>query len=445
MKKSKQPVRPKSARPNATTRSPASGRLPTSTKPVPSPKQATPPGSPDLIKLSKHALDAWRHAVLSIARLPRGFARQDKTDGEKVHAILKAEMKGVHELWEIFTQERGELGKFLVAGKPEAVAYLLGFHLTNYARMQLALRRIDGRSGLGALLAGNQQVRWHDFGAGSGAMTQAFLDFSTKAGLSLGRLEAHAVDVSGALLDAARTVVQATRPDFLLKTHRLALDALPVSKYSHPAGDAALAPEARTITIYGMGYVYNEITANARAQRRLAEVFSGHLERDEAALVIMLEPATQTQSRAAMEWRDGMVEQGFLPIYPCPAAIPCPLLERSRDWCFSEGSLDRPAPVIEVDRALGIDRSRFGSTILAMATPALVARLKPTGKPLAVVVGRPDRVAGNNVPAARGGRPAPVAARGARPFDFLVCTAEGLQKVPPTPGRPFLPRGATLD
>src|SRR5262249_18307498 len=121
------------------------------------------------------------------------------------------------------------------------------------------------------------------------------------------------------------------------------------------------------------------------------------------------------------------VAAGYVPLYPCPGAIACPMLERTRDWCYSEGTFERPLAVQTIDRALKIDRSQFAATIFALATPALAERLKVRAANVAAVVGRPERVAEPRKPSA---------------FDYLVCTRAGLQKVPHAPGKDVLPRGA---
>jgi hypothetical protein len=225
-------------------------------------------------------------------------------------------------------------------------------------------------------------------------------------------------DVSGYLLDAARLVAGAMAPDLDFQAHKLALENLPADKFGHGGKDV--------VSIYALGYVFNELEKNLRAKQRLELILGGHLEAKEPALVFLLEPATQDLCRNAMEWRELLVQAGYLPYYPCPGAIACPMLERTRDWCYSEGEMHRPFPVANVDRALKIDRSRFASTMFAFASPALAERVKARSANVAPVVGRPER---------------PPEPRKAPSFDYLVCTRTGLQKVPHDPGKDVLPRG----
>ncbi len=372
------------------------------------------------IKLSDEVINAWEEAVLGSARLPKGFKETENSRGHAIGAILRGEMTEVRRLWEIFTKDRDELGKFLVGSKPQAVAYLLGFHLPNTARMQLALARTELRYAVAeALKAHPGRIRWHDLGSGSGAMTQAFLDYARMQKLDIARIEAHATDVSSYLLDAARLIAKGMAPALDFQTHKMALENLPAEKFGHGGQDI--------ISQYALGYVFNELVKNSRARNKLDLIFGAHLENKEPALVWILEPATQDMCRATMEWREHLVTAGYVPLYPCPGAMACPMLERSRDWCYSEGEFQLPLTVHNIDRALKIDRSRFASTIFALATPALVERVKVRAANVAAVVGRPDRAAEPKKPGA---------------FDYLVCTRAGLQKVPHDPGKDVLPRGA---
>lgn len=372
------------------------------------------------VKLSNEVIAAWEEAVLGLARLPKGFKKAESTRGHAVGAVLRAELGEVRNLWEIFTKDRDELGKFLVGSKPQAVGYLLGFHLPNTARMQLALSRVELRFAVAAALKAHQGlIRWHDLGSGSGAMTHAFLDYARAQKLDISKIEAHATDVSSYLLDAARLIAKGMAPDLNFQAHKMGLENLPVEKFGHGGEDI--------ISQYALGYVFNELEKNVRARQKAELIFGQHLENNEPALVWILEPATQDLCRAAMEWREQLVTAGYVPLYPCPGKIACPMLERTRDWCYSEGEFNRPLAVQNVDRALKIDRSRFASTMYALATPAFMERVKTRAANVAAVVGRPERAAEPRKPSV---------------FDYLVCTRSGLQKVPHDPGKDVLPRGA---
>lgn len=358
---------------------------------------------------------AWERTLLSQARLPRGTSRKDEDSGALLDMVVKGEQRAVLDLWEIFTQERRELRRQLLAHKREAVAYLLGFHLPNAARMALALDRMQERKALAELLASSPGLwRWHDLGCGTGALAHAALNHLAKTGFDLRGLELHLTDASGVLLDMARALFEEVEGAPEPKTRKLALEDLPANKFEHAAGVGG--------SVYSLGYVWNELAKNRAAQSKLKKIWQGHVDRGESALIFMIEPATQDMCRASMQWRDDMVALGWKPLYPCPSATPCPMLQRSRDWCYSEASWRRPRAILQLDKYLELDRSQISATIFVMASPALAAVAQVEGRGAAVAVGRPSRTDDYG-------------------FDYLVCLGDELEKRAPERGAPMALRG----
>ena len=377
---------------------------------------------PDPVQLKATIVDSWRATILENIRLPKGTKGQGLSAPARLQLAIRQETAQVSDLWTIFNQDRSALTRKLLWGKPEAMAYLIGFHLANVARTQLALTRSEARTGILAALTGpkgagevapKRRVVWHDLGAGTGAGAQAGLAWLQEAGVADADLELHLHDGSGALLDLARSVFTAFAPGVSVRTHRVDLERL------------SLAPTASreatgTVLVESLGYVWNELARNPVARNRLLSHWRALAgEQGREALLVVTEPATEAQSRAALTLRDELVEAGWRPLYPCPSAPgpagPCPMASGGRDWCFSEGSWRQPPEALALDRRLGMDRSRLTSTLLVLASPTLAARLPraATGPtlPRAVVVGRP-------VLADTG-------------FQHLVCTAAGLAKMPP--------------
>lgn len=362
--------------------------------------------------LPQTLLQAWERAVIASARLPRGTSRQAPLR-ELLQLVLKGEAKTVMNLWEIFTQERRELKRQLLANKREAIAYLLGFHLPNAARMHMTLERLATRTPLAEILKRSPGVwRWHDLGCGTGALAHAGISHLAKAGFDTRRLALNLSDGSGALLDMAQAVFKESAFDCDIKTRRLTLESLPPEKFAHSEGGS----------IYSLGYVWNELANNRAAQNKLMKIWQGHVDRNEPALIFMLEPATQDICRAAMQWRDTMVADGWHPLYPCPSATPCPMLERSRDWCYSEASWKRPRAISQLDQMLDLDRSQISATVFVLASPALAKLLALPKAAQVMVVGRPSHTDGPG-------------------FDYLVCDGTALDKRAPQRGSPLTLRG----
>ena len=95
-----------------------------------------------------------------------------------------------------------------------------------------------------------------------------------------------------------------------------------------------------------------------------------------------------------MALRDQFVEIGYQPIYPCTNSLPCPMLERNRDWCFSEAEWFRPFATFHVDRNLDLDHRKLSTTSMIFVCGSLAEKIlnKNSAKEEEhVVVGRPQR------------------------------------------------------
>ncbi len=381
------------------------------TKPLPALPQPKP------FELSKDLLDAWQRTVLQLARLPRN-ARKEMTPPQKMKIIVRQEMGEIHNLWEIFTQHRGELSRKLLSSQRLAVDYLLGFHLTNAARADMLLTRAEARTGFAQKLGSMKgRLILNDLGCGTGAISQILVHHLKRRGVTPERMTLHLFDGVGPLLDAARVLFQEAEPQLPVFTHRVRLEDLDTERLVKPG-------ETKSIFIHLLGYIWNELAKNTGAKSRLTNLFETQAKRGDEAVIMLLEPATQDMSREAMRLRDQLVEAGYLPLFPCPAATPCPMMKLSRDWCYGEGNWRRPPSVVEIDEELGLDRSRLNGTMMLFVTPALANHIAADGKPDAIIVGRPDRTSGNG-------------------FDYLLCDGE-LKKAAPQPGKNVLPRGVSL-
>lgn len=398
---------------------PSSGR-PTAPKPTgraPRPKaRVEPPAiSAPKVTLSDAMIEAWRKTVLSLARLPRGTVRSEHTEDELLELVLRQETKTVAEIWEIFTQDRDNLSKNLLGPARQVVGYLLGFHLANAARAQMAFQRADYSHGLRAILRSlNGTVVWNDLGAGTGAVAHAAMEFLTKAGRGPEALEARLYDNTSTLLDAAQMLLDNSGLAKVVRTTKVPLERLEPQRF-------VKAPET-SVTGFSLGYVWNELKRNPIARQRVIATLTGPLTRNEPALVVVLEPAIQEISREAMALRDQLVAAGYVPLYPCPSAAACPMLERSRDWCYSEGLWLRPKSIQRLDRVLGMDRGHLSGALYMFASPALLAGQSPL-VPRPVVVGRPKAELG---------------------FEYLLCRGDSLEKKAPAATGTPVARGLTL-
>jgi hypothetical protein len=258
----------------------------------------------------------------------------------------------------------------------------------------------------------------NDLGCGTGAISQTLVHTLKRRGVTPERMTLHLFDGVGPLLDAARVLFQESEPRLAVHTHRVRLEDIDTERLVRQS-------ETKAVFVHLLGYVWNELARNTQAKNRLAGLFEAQAKKGDEAIVMLLEPATQAMSRETMRLRDELVQAGYLPLFPCPAATACPMMKLTRDWCFSEGLWRRPPTVTEIDEELGIDRSKLNGTLMLFVSPALRPVFEPAKKTDPLVVGRPERT-----PPAKG-------------FDYLLCDGE-LRKAPPEPGKNFLPRGVPL-
>lgn len=382
--------------------------------PRPKPKRAVlPPGA---LVLPPRLIQSWEDTLIKVARLAREFKPGEKTKAEILEHVLRNERAGALDLWHTFTTDREDLRRGLLSHKRTAVAYLLGFHLPNVARMSLILQRLKERQPdvWQPLLTASfeKPVVWLDLGCGTGAMSQAAMTHVSGLGWQKQATKWHLYDANGVLLDVARTLFENMPGAEPITTHRVPIEQLDTAR---------LLQGERRATVYMLGYVWNELARNPKASRRLMQLFAGHIERGELAMIVMLDPANEGICRDSMQWREEMWTAGFKPLYPCPKALPCPMLERARDWCYSEGHWSKPKIMQRLDDYMELDRAAMAASAYVMVTPAWQDQLAAQA-PSSVVVGRP---------------------REERGFSYLLCQGDKLTKHSAMPGEAILARGVT--
>ncbi len=353
--------------------------------------------------MNSKTLSSYIEVVNKLGRTPRGFERSGRNPESIFKAILRNSKDSAIEIWEIYTQRREELSRRLMNSREAVVAYLLGFHLPNMARASDLYFRSDARHAWKSKIK-KHKVRVYDIGCGTGAMSLAL---NIEADYVL-------IDTSGPLLDAASLLAE--KSGLNAKTSRRNIEDLDPQQFTNKKNQD-------DVHIYLLGYVWNELNKNAPGRRNLLRIITNHIKREEKCLVFVTEPALDFMSRPAMELRDTLCEAGFQSLYPCPHSLPCPMLNRAKDWCYSEGEWNQPPVAKLIDHHMKINRAKHASTMFAFASPAV--GLTSDDKP--VVVGRPVREAGIE--------------RYKGFFDYLVCKDDGLHKEKPEQPKQVILRG----
>jgi SAM-dependent methyltransferase len=372
------------------------------------------PTNPDTLLTSRRSYSIWAQTVASLAKTPRNLDRPRKevSDLDLTAAVIPEMRRELIELWEAFTLNRAEVSRYLMDPKKESLTYLLGFHLSNIARTQGMLRRGEHRMGLISWLREQgRPLHIEDLGCGTGALSFATLDLLFREEKKL-PVSIELVDKSKAFLDTAAYALKQLDTTAEVVSRQQRLDEY-LSRENRKAEETT-----ERIVWHQLGYVWNEIAHNPKTSQAMLRHLAQGLKQGRR-LITLMEPATQDLSRSAQQLRDELCAMGYQALYPCPHSANCPMLERARDWCYSEWEWQQPPLMQKIDRILDIDRRRLGASAYLFASPDVVMALrtlKNTDAPSAVVVGRPlDEKAGRH---------------NTRKFSYLLCTDEGLIKEP---------------
>jgi SAM-dependent methyltransferase len=278
------------------------------------------------------------------------------------------------------------------------------------------------RASIKPALEGFKKALIVDLGCGSGAMAQSSLWLLRSLQNPIDDIEFRLVDTSAPLLDTAKKLLTKTYPNSRIKAHRGKIDGLLVSKY---------LPDPDALGIYNLGYVWNELAKNSRAKGKLLNLLEGLIKKDVAALIFVVEPGSQDQSRSTMVLRNRMTDLGYHVHYPCPNNRECPMLDRSRDWCYSEIGWQPPPIQKLIDRQIGIDRATLAASCYVFATPKLAKLIKARTTKMKVIVGRPVKGTRASVKTTE--------------IEYLTCSDSGIKKAAVETGALPLARGELLE
>lgn len=259
--------------------------------------------------------------------------------------------RAVAETSRIYTRARGDIER--QAGAKFALAARLGFFLPRDLLKVWGPLAALGRMGG---LPGGSTWRVLDLGAGLGATSLGAALFAARTGA------ARALDVVAVDRDA-----EALRELALL---------------ARDAGDLGLAPvtvETRAADLFApsswrggpfdlvlLGLALNEREGDdpepaAALLRALAKELAP------GGAIVVVEPALRETTRALQRTRDVLAASGPPYVaFPCPHALPCPMLPNERDWCHQELAVELPPALAKVAAAAGLRDERLTYAALVL-------------------------------------------------------------------------------
>ncbi len=311
-------------------------------------------------------LPTWYHLLSHVS----GRRVQSTRD---IARLVEENHEALNRLWSAYNAERADLGRLPLSTKPFVLAYILGFHLNNQHRAQQVLGRAFSRlQGLS-----DAATRWNlvDLGCGSGALALAMVESLLGQGVSVDRVSLELMDQSRPLLAAARAAAGRIVPEKQVRSLNERLGEIK----SRQVFDKVFAGTGKDDGLWvGLSYVLNEMIASPKSMRFLEAVADRLKALERPAVFVLMEAGRESEARLAQEFREGLFQAGFYPLYPCPEFMSCPMLteQEQSNWCFSEVP-DIALPEREpVARALRLHRRKLATAGYVFLNPFLYQQFK---------------------------------------------------------------------
>ncbi len=298
-------------------------------------------------------LDAWIPRLIAVWRKHRRAGKpqppqsrrheaEAPPDDELTPQELKEVASGVKELSHGLTRDRALAGARYMDNPKLLGAYLLFYWPVSYAQARATLSELPQRPR--SML---------DLGSGPGPLAFAAMD--------AGAGEAIAADRSRPALDLARA---------------LAIEA------GEGLGTREWVPEKPipdgTFDLITMGHVINELYQGDIARR--AALVEKVLEKVKpGGSLLIIEPALRETSRALLQLRDRLVEQGYIVRAPCLFRGNCPALLKETDWCHAERQWRMPELTQAIARTATLHKESLKVSYLMLAPKAEAWAEPPDG------------------------------------------------------------------
>lgn len=319
----------------------------------------------------------WRWLIRESAH-PKIMKSKNNDTAKTISAIHYAK-KDIVNLWKTYNTERFNLGKISLSRPDVTNAYICGFHLSNAYRLYATLSRMP-------LDNSASKINIIDIGSGSGALSHGLTHYFSNSQVQIKSIE------------AVKSLIDIQRKLFvdLLKIE----DFYPIkTNISQLRTDRLLSSDAKNFILFG--YVWNELSANPAAKKRIYELL--RLAKEHDTTCIFLEPAKQKESHSLIELRQELIASDYSCIYPCTRVAQCPMSEAKHDWCYSEFSWNVPEEIALIRKFLGIQYNKLNAAAFVFTSDK---NMKRVGN---VIVGNPNQ-------------------KNSKKVDYLLCNEDGLSK-----------------
>ncbi len=230
-------------------------------------------------------------------------------------------------------------------------AYLLYYTTTNMLKIIPPLRELS----LCGFFESNKPIRILDLGSGTGAAIWGLIQY-------LECERALPIDVSITAVDSVAKNLSTIR-DFhnrLSKRCRFVNSSLEVQLDNLEHTKLLRSEEQYDLII--MMNTLNELSTES--EHGLSDLLKQLLNNDGVSMFI--EPASRSQSRRLLAFRDEAVKNGFTVFAPCTRQANCPALDREGNWCHSEYDWERPQWIKLIDEFAETLRLSLKSTYITI-------------------------------------------------------------------------------
>lgn len=302
----------------------------------------------DLEQWIPRLISVWRKQRRGKQPQQRGRFQEELPEGALTRDEIREVGAGVKQLSLGLTRDRQLAGARYMDDPKLLGAYLLFYWPVSYAQARSTLSELTTRPR--AVL---------DLGSGPGPLAFAALD--------AGATSVVAADRSKPALDLARAL--ATEAGEGMATREWSPEKpIPEGKFD----------------LITMGHVVNELFNGQIAPR--AALLEKILERvNPNGSLVVLEPALRETSRALLQVRDALVEDGYAIRAPCLWRGNCPALVKESDWCHAERQWRMPKIVEELARTAGIHKDSLKMSYLVVAPKGETWATPPDGSIFRIV------------------------------------------------------------